>query len=93
MALNIKNEHTVALVRELASKTGQSQTSAIEEAVAERLKEVAATDGDEAQEQKQRHRALVDELTSIGTRLSAMDRKALRTAESDLYDEAGLPQW
>ena len=33
MSLNIKNERTHALVRELAERTGQSQTSAVEEAV------------------------------------------------------------
>jgi len=42
MSLNIKNERTVALVRELAAPTGESQTSAVEEAVRERLERVTA---------------------------------------------------
>ena len=41
MSLNIKNEQTVALVRELARRTGLSQTSAVEEAVRTKLAELA----------------------------------------------------
>ena len=40
MSLNIKNEETHRLVRRLAELTGQSQTSAVEEAVRRRLAEL-----------------------------------------------------
>jgi len=39
MSLNIKNERTHALVRELATLTGMSQTEAVEDAVGRRLAE------------------------------------------------------
>jgi antitoxin VapB len=41
MSLNIKNERTHELVRELAELTGMSQTSAVEDAVRRRLAELA----------------------------------------------------
>jgi len=40
MSLNVKNEQTVALVRELARRTGLSQTGSVEEAVRARLAEL-----------------------------------------------------
>lgn len=43
MSLNIKNERTHALVRELAELTGMSQTSAVEDAVRRRLDELRAS--------------------------------------------------
>lgn len=40
MALNIKNEETVRLARELSEKTGESLTTAVTEALRERLARV-----------------------------------------------------
>ncbi len=40
MSLNIKNERTHALVRELATLSGMSQTEAVEDAVRRRLAEL-----------------------------------------------------
>ena len=40
MSLNIKNEETYRLVRELADLTGESMTGAVTEAVRERLKRI-----------------------------------------------------
>jgi antitoxin VapB len=37
MSLNIKNERTHALVRELATMSGMSQTEAVEDAVKRRI--------------------------------------------------------
>ncbi|WP_297080829.1 type II toxin-antitoxin system VapB family antitoxin [uncultured Demequina sp.] len=91
MALNIKNEATVALVRELAEKTGQSQTSAIESAVREALQRVADDDhASRAQERYDRAMAIVKE---IDASLTDEDRERLRTAQDDMYDEDGLPVW
>ena len=42
MGMNIKNEETQRLVRELAELTGESQTAAITEAVRERLERLQA---------------------------------------------------
>ncbi len=40
MSLNIRSERAVALVRELAARTGTSQTAAVEDTVARRLAEL-----------------------------------------------------
>lgn len=45
MSLNIKSQRTVALVRELAARTGTNQTAAVEDAVARRLSELDARTG------------------------------------------------
>ncbi|WP_084102774.1 type II toxin-antitoxin system VapB family antitoxin [Demequina sp. NBRC 110051] len=88
MALNIKNERTVALVRELADKTGQSQTSAIESAVQAELGRIAAEDHERrARERYDRAMAIVEE---IHASMTDEDRAAIRQAEHDLYDEDGL---
>lgn len=44
MSLNIKSQRTVALVRELAARTGTNQTAAVEDAVARRLSELDRED-------------------------------------------------
>ena len=90
MSLNIKNERTVGLVRELAERTGQSQTSAIENAVAAQLAALRAAAGDEPRERRNaRAREVLAELHATVT---DADRAAIRAAQHDLYDEAGLPQ-
>jgi len=91
MALNIKNEATVALVRELAEKTGQSQTSAIESAVREALQRVA--DDDHASRAQERYDRAMEILKEIHTNMTDEQREALRTAQDDMYDEHGLPVW
>lgn len=85
MGLNIKNEETHRLVRRLAELTGQSQTSAVEDAVRRRLAEV---------EHENDRESRVQRITAIGRRAAA-----LMTAEQKeslngewLYDERGLPK-
>ena len=85
MSLNIKNERTHARVRELAARTGLSQTSAVEDAVERRLRELQAADD-------QRSARIDSLLARIRAELTDADREALRRAERDLYDEAGLPR-
>lgn len=87
MSLNIKNERTHALVRELADLTGQSQTAAVEDAVRRRLDELH--DEVNREERGRRLRALIDEARRLGP--------YAETAEWDprgdfLYDEDGLPR-
>lgn len=85
MSLNIKNEHTHRLVRELAEASGSSQTAAVEDAVARRLAEVRAVAGERD--------ARIDlALSRIRAALSEEDREALRHDAAELYDEAGLPR-
>jgi len=90
MSLNIKNERTVALVRELAARTGESQTSAVERAVQAQL-DSAEPDLATAQRESRnaRARAILVDLWSDTT---DAERAAVRRAQDDLYDAAGLPQ-
>ncbi len=83
MSLNIKNEETHRLVRRLAELTGQSQTSAVEDAVRRRLAEI-----DQDRETR------IDRLLELGRRTAAaMDPEMKRISHGDLlYDELGLPR-
>ncbi len=89
MSLNIKSERAVALVRELAARTGSSQTSAVEDAVARRLAELDSA----ATVQASRRRAEADEILRIlDGLLTSADIKAIRRNDAELYDESGLPR-
>lgn len=89
MSLNIKSERAVALVRELAARTGASQTAAVEDAVARRLAELERDDDARAQS---RLAAAGQVLQELDRALTADDRLAIARAESDLYDDGGLPR-
>jgi len=84
VSLNIKNEETHRLVRQLAELTGQSQTSAVEDAVRRRLVELT-----QEQEAERRYRLLGE----IADRASAAaSTEWLNTTwDAVLYDENGLP--
>ncbi|APE16742.1 hypothetical protein BOH72_17345 [Mycobacterium sp. WY10] len=86
MSLNIKNPQTVALVRELARRTGLSQTSAVEEAVRAKLAQLISGEGGDARRQK-----VDDLLAELDRSITAQQRKSIRKDETDLYDENGLP--
>ena len=91
MSLNIKNERTVALVRQLAELTHQSQTSAIEEAVALRLAQLADA-GQVSGAERARHariERLVSQLQQIARAQPELTRDSL---DDDLYDASGLPR-
>ena len=84
MSLNIKNERTHALVRELATLTGVSQTEAVEQAVRARLAEL----NEEADVQQRYER-----LMAISRETSQLVREHGWTLSTDdLYDEQGLPK-
>lgn len=86
MGLNIKNQHVHDLAREVAQRTGTTQTSAIEEALQRRLEALQAADDDEAR--RRRLLRLMDEIESDTT-----DEDRARTArvQEELYDDRGLP--
>jgi antitoxin VapB len=86
MSLNITNPHTVALVRELARRTGLSQTGAVEEAVRAKLAELA---GDESA--GIRRTKVNDLLSELDRSITSRQRKRIRAEETQLYDEDGLP--
>lgn len=91
MSLNIKNERTHALVRQLAELTGESQTSAVEGAVRARIDALVAEQKRDDQEVTTRRERADAVLASFRADLSHADRAALRGAEGALYDDAGLP--
>ncbi len=83
MALNIKNEETHQLVRELAELTGESMTEAVTEAVRERLEKVRR----EKESRFERLMAIAKETAPLLRDLPPS------TAIGDLlYDERGLPR-
>jgi len=84
MALNIKNERTQKLARELARLTGESMTAAITEAVRERLDRVRSARGE----------GLADRLMRIGKDCAAHLREPFRSVDHGelLYNEKGLPR-
>lgn len=84
MSLNIKSEEAQNLVRELAKLTGQSLTSAITDAVRERLDRLKSEQGS----------GLAEELLRIGSDCAAHMRPPFRSIDHGelLYDEKGLPR-
>lgn len=101
MSLNIKNERTHALVRELAGLTGMTQTSAVEDAVRRRLEELQSEPGTRSlrpapkyapEEIERRIAAMERSATAFRAVTTAEQREAMAQHGDWLYDEAGLPQ-
>ena len=85
MGLNIKNEETCRLARELAHLTGETMTGAITVAVRERLGREERQRG--MKERLRRMRAIADHCASLmGPGPSAVEHGDF------LYDERGLPK-
>ena len=86
MSLNIKNEGTHALVRELAGLTGENLTTAITVAVRERLQRLRLHGSATA--------ARREALLAIGRDVAArLDDAALALDHGNLlYDDHGLPR-
>ena len=84
MGLNIKNEETQRLARELARLTGESMTAAITEAVRERLDRVRGEHG----------AGLAERLLRIGKDCAAHVREPFRSVDHGelLYNDKGLPR-
>lgn len=89
MSLNIKSQRTVALVRELAARTGTNQTAAVEDAVVRRLSELDREDRARAEA---RRAAAEQTLRDLDKLLSDDDKRLIRRHEVDLYDDSGLPR-
>lgn len=93
MSLNIKDARTHDLVRELARRTGTSQTAAVREAVAAQLDALNdAAGAGEADEREQRAAAVRQVAAAFREALEpeAVDR--IRAADGWLYDADGLPR-
>jgi len=84
MGLNIKNDETHKLVRNLAVLTGESMTTAIRVAVQERTERVVTA----------RQRGLAERLLAIGKAAAPLWREPFRSTEHGdlLYGEDGLPK-
>ncbi|MFZ0760617.1 MAG: type II toxin-antitoxin system VapB family antitoxin [Candidatus Sulfotelmatobacter sp.] len=84
MSLNIKNEKTHRLVRQLARLTGESMTAAVEKAVRERLERVRDT----------RNGGLAERLLKIGRECAPLWKEPYKSMDHGdlLYDEKGLPK-
>jgi len=83
MSLNIKNEETHRMARELAQLTGESLTAAVNEAIRERLERVRAN-----------RKSMADRLMEIGKDCAAHMKEPFKSMDIDefLYDENGLPK-
>jgi antitoxin VapB len=86
MSLNIKNERTHALVRELAARSGMSQTEAVEDAVRRRLDQLSAASGDGRDSRVERVLALAADISS------RLKPDSFEDVNNWLYDENGLPR-
>jgi antitoxin VapB len=84
MSLNIKNEKTHRLVRELAQATGESMTAAVDKAVRERLERV----------RRDKKGNLAERLLKIGRECAAHMKEPYISIDHGemLYDEKGLPK-
>jgi antitoxin VapB len=86
MSLNIKNEETHRLVRELAAQTGLSMTQAVHDAVQRRLAALRAERGDAAVDLDAALALTHDLHVRLGAGYLAQD------FDAELYDERGLPR-
>ena len=84
MSLNIKNEDTHRLARELAELTGESMTQAVTEALRERLARLRRRS-----QQKGDRKAALLELADEISKLPVLDD---RDPDELLYDKRGLPR-
>ena len=84
MALNIKNAEAQRLTQELAALTGESLTTAVTEAVRERLDRLRG----------KRRGGLAQRLLVIGRDCAPRLKEPWRSADHAdlLYDERGLPR-
>jgi antitoxin VapB len=84
MAMNIKSEEAQKLAHQLSEITGESLTTAVTEAVRERLDRVKSSKGE----------GLADRLLQIGRECAARLKEPYRSADHGdiLYDEKGLPR-
>ena len=85
MGLNIKNPETCELAKELAELTGESMTTAITNALAERLLQVR-------RERQATHRARIEEVMAIVRDFGGGHGYSSQGIDRLLYDEHGLPK-
>jgi antitoxin VapB len=84
MSLNIKDEKTHRLARQLARLTGESMTTAVQHALEERLERV----------RQPLKKGMAERLLEIGRDCAAHLKEPFRSIDHGdfLYDEKGLPK-
>lgn len=84
MSLNIKNEEAHRLAQQLAEATGESMTTAVTEALRERLQRVRRKSGE----------GLAERLMKIAKECGPLWKEPFRSVDHGelLYDEKGLPK-
>jgi antitoxin VapB len=84
MSLNIKDEKTHRMARELARATGESMTAAVSEAIRERLERVR---GNSKQD-------MIERIMKIAKECGPLWKEPYRSIDHGdlLYDEKGLPK-
>ena len=87
MGMNIKNEETHRLARELATEMGVSVTAAVTEAVRQMLATRRAAKGDDPETRARRILELAAEMRQM-----APPRYFDQDFDELLYDEVGLPK-
>jgi antitoxin VapB len=84
MSLNIKDEKTHRMARELARATGESMTAAVSEAIRERLEGVRGSS----------RKSMAERLMELGRDCAARLKEPYKSMDVDelLYNEHGLPK-
>jgi antitoxin VapB len=84
MSLNIKDEKTHRMARELARATGESMTAAVSEAIRERLERVRGSS----------RKSMAERLMELGRDCAGRLKEPYKSMDVDelLYDENGLPK-
>ncbi len=84
MSLNIKNEETHRMAKQLARATGESMTEAVSEAIRERLERV----------RKKSEKDPVERIMKIARECGPLWKEPYRSIDHGelLYDEKGLPK-
>ena len=84
MSLNIKNEKTHRMARELAHATGESMSVAVSEAIRERLERIRANSKQD----------MVERIMKIAEECGPLWKEPYRSIDHGdlLYDEKGLPK-
>ena len=84
MSLNIKDEKTHRMARELARATGESMTAAVSEAIRERLERVRGNSKEE----------MLERIMKIARECGTLWKEPYRSIDHGdlLYDEKGLPK-
>ena len=84
MSLNIKSEETHRMARELARLTGESMSTAVNQAVRERLERIRGN----------AQKSMAEPLMEIGKDCAARLKEPFKSMDIDelLYDENGLPK-